>query len=171
MNKSYPLIVALVVCLFAHTADACVKKYIPNAQKIGHGRMQVMFWNVYDATLHAPYGKLSQKKPFALELHYNMALDGEKIAERSTTEMKQQGASDREKLSAWDARMKKIFPDVKAGDTITGVFLGGKTVFCLANKEIGTITDAEFTRRFSDIWLSEKTTAPELRAKLLGGTK
>ena len=44
----------------------------------------------------------------------------------------------------------------------------GHTVFFENGAEIGRIKDSEFSKRFFDIWLHEKTSAPDLRRKLLG---
>jgi hypothetical protein len=33
---------------------------------------------------------------------------------------------------------------------------------------VGVIRDAEFSRRFFNIWLGEKTSEPKLRAQLIG---
>lgn len=143
--------------------------HIPTAQKVGQGRMTYLFWDVYDATLYAPDGIWNSEKPFALELSYLRELKGKKIADRSVEEIRNQGFRDEVKLATWHAQMRNIFPNVTDGDTLTGIYTeNGEAVFYKDSAEVGRIKDAEFSRAFFNIWLSEKTTEPGLRRKLLG---
>ncbi len=142
---------------------------IPNIQKVGQARMTVMLWDVYDATLYAPEGKWRQDKPFALQLSYLRHLEAKKIAMRSIEEMRGQGFSDEVKLATWYTQLQKIFPDVHAGVSITGVkTTTGETIFYKDNAEIGRINDPVFSTAFFNIWLGDKTSQPDLRRKLLG---
>ena len=146
-----------------------VQDYLPNAQKVGEGRLTYMFWDVYDAKLYAPDGEWSQEKPFALTLHYLRSLDGDAIADRSIEEMRKQGYNDEVKLAAWHSQMRDIFPDVKNGTELTGLYAPNKaTRFYKDGQLIGTVQDADFGRWFFNIWLSKKTTEPALRRQLLG---
>ena len=47
-----------------------IRGFVPNAQKVGEGRLTYLFWDVYDATLYAPAGAWDNDKPFALQLSY-----------------------------------------------------------------------------------------------------
>ena len=78
---------------------------------------------------------------------------------------------DEEILNKWYVEMNSIFPDVKNGTVLTAIFIPGKdTEFFENNRSIGAIKGDNFLRRFSDIWLGEKTSEPALRKKLLGLT-
>ncbi len=146
-----------------------VKNHIPEAQAVGQGRMSVFLWDVYDAKLYAAGGQWQSDKPFALQLNYLLKLDGEKIADRSVEEIRGQGFNDEIKLATWHAQMRKIFPDVEKGMSLTGVRLqSGAAVFYKNGQRIGLINDPAFSAAFFGIWLSEKTSAPNLRKKLLG---
>lgn len=143
--------------------------YIPNAKPVGEGRFSVMFWDVYDATLYAPDGKWNIGAPFALRLTYLRDIDGEKIADRSVEQMRALGFDDEIKLADWHSQMKNIFPDVSENVSLTGIYTSeGASIFFENNKEIGRINDPDFGRYFFNIWLDHKTSAPELRKKLLG---
>lgn len=163
---------AFILMLTLYTsayADDVILKQIPGAKVVGEGRLSIVFWDVYDATLYAPHGKLDMDKPFALSIRYMREIEGLDIAERSAEEIRGQGFSDEEKLADWNTQMKNIFPDTKHGTRLTAVFIPGKkTIFYEGDRQIGTIKDAEFTQMFSDIWLGEKTSEPGLRRKLLG---
>ena len=65
--------------------------------------------------------------------------------------------------------MARIFPDIKKGDTLIGVSLPGKEArFYNREKLIAVVPDPEFAKAFFDIWLSEKSSEPKMRLKLLG---
>ena len=97
-----------------------IKNYVPEAQKVGHGRLTYLFWDVYDATLFAPQGDFANSKPFALQLSYLRDIEGKKIADRSAEEMRTQGITDEVKLAAWHSQMREIFPDVAEGSSLPG---------------------------------------------------
>lgn len=146
-----------------------IKSKVPEAKKVGDGRLSYIIWDVYDAALFAPEGEWKKTQPYALQLSYLRDLKGKKIANRSIEEMRALGITDEMKLATWHAQMDKIFPDVKEGDVLTGIHTrSGNSVFYKNGKKIGQINDSEFSAAFFGIWLDEKTSAPELRKKLLG---
>lgn len=150
-------------------AQSHIHSHIPNAQKIGQGRMSVMFWNIYDAALYAPESTWQEDKPFALQLSYLKQFKGKKIADRSIVEIRGQGFTDEVKLATWHTQMRQIFPDVNEGVRLTGIKTKtGETIFYKNDTKIGTIKDPAFSTAFFNIWLSDKTSAPNLRRKLLG---
>jgi hypothetical protein len=64
--------------------------------------------------------------------------------------------------------MRKIFPDVDKGDSLTGIYTTSKeSIFYLNDKEIGRIRDPGFGKVFFNIWLGKDTSEPALREKLL----
>lgn len=135
---------------------------------VGKGEYEWGLWTVYDAELMSEDGSYDAEKPYALKLTYHMDFDGSDIAERSVKEVRGQKAASKEQLAKWGEEMKKVFPDVKEGDVITGINdNSGNAVFLYNGKEVGTINDAGFADAFFGIWLSEKTSEPKLRNKLL----
>lgn len=69
----------------------------------------------------------------------------------------------------WLERMQQLFPDVEKGDRITGLQLAGKVARFFVNGALrGEVRDADFTRLFFGIWLSPRSSEPELRKSLLG---
>lgn len=159
----------LCVPLTAAADMNVAKAYIPSAQEVGSGRLNFLFWDVYDATLYAPNGTWDAEQPYALSLAYLMELEGKDIAERSVEEMRNQGFTDEVKLASWYQQMEAIFPNVDETTTLTGIHdQNGYAVFYRNDTRIGIIQDTEFTDRFFAIWLSQDTAAPDLRDKLLG---
>lgn len=146
-----------------------IQSHVPAAQKVGEGRLTYLFWDVYDATLYAPEGDLKKDGAFALKLSYLRPLEGKKIADQSIEEIRAQGITDEVKLAAWHSQMRKIFPDVEEGVSLTGVKTKtGETIFYKDSAEIGRIKDPMFSEAFFNIWLDKTTRAPDLRRKLLG---
>lgn len=169
-------LLTLIVSTLAATgawADMDVAaRHVPDADLVGKARLKVLFWKVYDAELYAPNGDWSADEPFALSLNYLRKLEGEQIAKRTIVEMRKQGFEDEVTLARWFDDMRSIIPDVEKNTRITGVADDDQnTLFYSKGKLIGEIKDPLFTQKFFDIWLSEKSSQPKMRNKLLGGTK
>jgi len=165
-----------IACVFAmlgiHPAYAApdAMKHVPDALLVGKARMNVMMWDVYDASLFAPDGQFSWNQPFALKLVYLRDLAGMKIADRSIEEIRRQGFTDEATLVRWHAQLAEIIPDVQDGTSLTGIYTPGQeTIFFNQEREIGRISDPDFGPKFFGIWLSDKTSAPDIRKKLLSG--
>ncbi len=169
MSRSI-LLIALLIGFSSRAMSAeVIMQAIPSAQVVGEGRLTYAFWDVYDATLYAPSGKLDQNRPFALSLRYMREINGNDIAMRSADEIRGQGFSDEATLARWQSQMQSIFPNVESGTILSAIFFpGDKTIFFNGRNKIGTIPDANFTREFSNIWLGDKTSKPHLRKRLLG---
>ena len=119
---------------------------------------------VYEAQLWA--GNNPLEPPIALQLTYKREIAGSKIVEASVDQMRALGA-DEEQLGVWAAAMRRIFPNVKPGDQIVGIYQPGSAVFLFNNREIGQVNDADFARLFFGIWLDPRTSEPKLRQRLL----
>lgn len=136
------------------------------------GRSTLTFFgmDIYEARLWAPPAFALDRYdqyPFALELQYRRSLTGSLIAQRSVREMQRQSGLDAQRASDWEARMQALFPDVKAGDRITGIHEPGIGARFLVNgKPVGEVRDALFARLFFGIWLSPKTSEPAMRCAL-----
>lgn len=152
----------------AQTLPAPVVAEHPGLSAHGEGVMRFFGFKVYDVRLWTMKKPFAPGEPFALELVYDMAFNGRDIAGRSVQEMRGQGQRDETKLKRWGEAMTRIFPDIKKGDTLIGVSIPGKEArFYTREKLIATVPDPEFAQAFFDIWLSEKTSAPTVRNKLL----
>ena len=130
----------------------------------GNGEFRRFGFLVYEATLWA--GDDPQRPPLALRLDYKRNLSGVAIAEASVKEMRPMGG-DEASLKRWGEQMVKIFPDVKAGDSIIGHYRPDGAAFIYNGRPAGEIMEPEFARRFFGIWLDPRTSAPDLRALLL----
>jgi hypothetical protein len=131
---------------------------VPAPRRQGQGRMRFLGLPVYDIALWAPElvrASDTDRQPLALEITYRRALSGERIAERSLTEMQRAGPLDEATTSDWLAQMKRLFPDVADGDRITGVQVPGLAArFHLNGRFVGELRDTRFTALFFGIWLA-----------------
>lgn len=155
----------------ASTPPSEVNTELPGATLQGQGRLSFLGLHVYDARLWATRtpGADWAAAPLALELIYARSLEGRRIAERSLKEMRRQADLGSERAERWLSGMKQLFPDVKAGDRITGVLLPTMGARFFVNGKLkGELRDPEFARFFFGIWLSDKTSEPALRDALLG---
>ena len=153
-------------------APAELRSTLPSARLIGSGVLRCFGLRVYEARLwaQADFEPADYaRQPFALELVYDRKLEGEAIAERSVAEMRRVGSFSEAKARQWLLMMKQAFPDVAAQDRLLGVTDGaGDVSFFHNGRETARLQDAEYARLFFGIWLSDQTSAPGLRAALLG---
>jgi hypothetical protein len=172
-----PLVCALMLAVTAVSALAFnapplppqVLALAPNLRVQGGGELTFFGISVYDGYYWSPTRGWSQDGPFALDLHYHRALDGAKIAERSVSEIAKLGYGTTEQRTRWGEEMRRMFPDVRRGDRLTGVNLPGGVVHYFHNgKSIGEIADPGFARAFFGIWLDPKTSQLDFRQLLLG---
>ena len=136
-------------------------------QRWGKGSFRRFGFLVYDATLWA--GEDPERPPLALRLDYQRSIAGKAIAEASVKEMRR-FVSDERALQQWGEAMQALFPDVKAGDHILGVYRPDGARFYHNGTAIGGIDTPDapgFAAAFFAIWLDARTSAPELRAALL----
>ena len=153
-------------------AQQQIQNAIPHARLAGQGRYRWFGLSIYDAQLWVGDKGFQTSAPdaasFALDLRYNRAFDGSKIAESSIDQMRKIDSGSEAEYGPWLIQMKAIFPNVMDGSHITGIFLPGiGTRFYMNGKMTGEIRDPHFSAAFFGIWLSPKTTASGLRKQLL----
>ena len=167
---------ALLLCCTLLPAQAAAPAHIeaqlPQARVAGKGAYTWFSLKIYEAELwvgeQGYRADAPAAAPFVLDLHYARKLDGVKIAAASAEQMQKTGAGTPAQRGEWLLRMKAIFPDVKEGTHISGVYApGGPTAFYLDGKPLATVVDPAFGPAFFGIWLSPSTSARSLRSALL----
>ena len=142
----------------------------PELQLLGYGRMRWWFWDAFDASLWITGDTWNWNEPFVLELRYVRNFDGSEIVDGTRDQWEHLGYDNDIQHRTWLSQLTGIFPNVKAGDQLAGVYLPGReTHFFHNGRPIGTMLSPEFGRAFFSIWLDEKTSQPSLRHALLGG--
>lgn len=143
--------------------------------QIGTADLKFFGLKIYTATLCAERNfdpAHYAQTPLELSIHYQRPLEGKLIAERSLLEMKRIGRIDRLQSAAWLDLMIRAFPNIVAGDILSGRADGkGAVEFRHNDTSTAQTQDTDFASRFLGIWLHEATSAPEMRAQLLGISK
>jgi hypothetical protein len=146
-----------------------VRQASPELRLLGDGKLRWFGLHVYDVALWSSASPFAFDHAFALALRYARDFKGSRIAARSVAEMQRLGYRNPDKLARWREAMERVFPDVQAGDRLTGVYRPGTGVeFFHQDRAAGTIPDPEFARAFFSIWLDPRTREPSLRAQLIG---
>lgn len=165
--------VVLLGCLLS-AAQALAHPQLPGSRLQGEATLRFFGLRIYHARLWTlPDFKVNQssEQPLVLELEYLRDLQGQAIAERSLQEMQRAGPIPETQARRWLGEMQRLFPDIKAGDRISGQHLPKQGVrFWHNDRPTGQIDDPAFARLFFGIWLATHTSEPGMRAALLGLT-
>ena len=138
--------------------------------EVGAAKLNVLFWSVYRARLlsETPEFEFTRSQSFALELEYLRDFSKSDLVSETRRQWEATGVQfNRE----WLEQLSSLLVDVKEKDQIT-LFVDKRfhSYFYHNGNLTGTIKDAEFTRHFAGIWLSEDTTRPAMRKNLLGNS-
>ncbi len=155
----------------AHPAETHINNLIPGAQRVGAGRLTWFGIHAYDAALYAENARFVENAPLALELTYARNFKGVAIAERSIGEIRKLGLASEAEAVEWLDVLTGLFPDVRSGDRLAGVQAAtGPAQFFHNGRAIGGIANERLKRAFFAIWLDPRTSAPDLRNRLIGTT-
>lgn len=142
---------------------------VASLHKQGEGEMKYLFWTLYRAEYFS--GKPSAapgEKPEALRITYQKSISRQALLDATYDQWSKLGYTDN-LTSDWLATLSAIWPDVEPGDQLTLlVTTDGRSEFYLSDRMIGELSDERFGDAFLSIWLSERTTEPDLRLQLLG---
>jgi hypothetical protein len=165
-----------------------IRSLLPQAVLIGCGSLRFFGLSIYEARLWAaPEFDPAQyeRQAFALELHYARRLGGVAIAERSIAEMRRGGPFSDQQARVWLNGLQAAFPDVSAGDRLTGVndgqggvrffYNGAASPSGPAAQALEAVAapgvDTGFARLFFGIWLAPTSSVPALRQALIAGAR
>ncbi|PIF28004.1 chalcone isomerase-like protein [Acidovorax sp. 56] len=144
---------------------------LPGTVLAGQGTMRFFGLEVYQARLWVSPGFAPERyadQPLALALTYQRNFTAQAIAKRSIDEMRRVAPFGPEQAERWQTALQAALPDVKPGDTLTGIYQPGNgATFRLGPRVVGEVADPEFARLFFGIWLSPNTSEPALRQALL----
>ena len=135
---------------------------------VGAARLRVLFWDVYDSTLHTPSGRWQGEPPYQLALRYLRNIGREQLVEETEKAWRQQGRENPDQ-ALWLQQLTLMWPDVAAGDQLVfGVDAQGENAFWFNGRLIGSVLDPAFSALFGGIWLDQDSPRPALRAQLVG---
>lgn len=174
------IVLGLMVCVLPTQANeavvpAHIQSELRDARLSGQGTFRWFGLKIYDAALWVEKDDFQPTATTAsrlvLDLRYARELYGERIAQSSIDEIRQLGYGSPAQHRVWLEKMTALFPDVREGTHISGVYLPAQGArFYLDGKLLGEIGDAEFARAFFAIWLDPRTSAAGLRKQLLAST-
>ena len=149
-----------------------LRNELPNLNVVGQTALRYFGLLVYDIHLWS-HQRIDAdhyaQQVFALDLTYARKLEGAAIAERSLAEMRRIGPFDDAQARHWLSTMKQAFPDVAANEHLIGLNDGqGGVRFFHQDRQTAELSDPTFAQLFFGIWLSPQTSAPAMRAALLG---
>jgi hypothetical protein len=105
-----------------------VRKDEADWRQWGSGEMSWLGFSLYRATLWVvgePAAELPASSPSALQLDYQRDIPRDRLVQTSVDEMRRLGASEAQ-LQRWEPELRRVFPDVKEGDSIIGVHYPGR---------------------------------------------
>ena len=143
---------------------------MPALKAVGGGLLRIFGFQVYNAYLWTPDGlAFDRAKPYVLDIHYLRTFSAKQLAERSIDEMRGQGTGAEAVYPKWSTEMQRVFADVKEGDRLIGIATPARTAKFFYNGAYrGEVADEAFTDAFFGIWLSDKSSQPGMRDRLLG---
>lgn len=148
---------------------AAVVAEAPGLRVRGTGTFRWMGLEIYTATLWTGDRAPDPSQPFALSLRYARTIKGTAIAARSIEEIEKLGVASPAQIRVWREAMAKLFPEVSKGTVLTGLNIPGRGAkFFHDGRPLGEIAGPEFAQAFFSIWLDPQTSAPALRAALIG---
>ncbi len=145
------------------------QEHLKGLKKLGEAELSWLIFDVYLAKMWGEKKSATLDQRIVLKLIYQMDFSGKDIAKQSAKELSNIGIDDN-RVKKWLPMMEKIFPNVKKGDSIRADYDPSTGIRFLHNdkKKLGDIKDQDFAKSFIGIWLSEKTSQPDMRLKLFG---
>ena len=148
-----------------------LRSFLRTPRLVGQQRLTYWGFDIYDASLWAssPFAPDAwAKQTLVLKLRYLRDFKGADIAQRSIDEMQGQRALTPAQLKSWSAALQALIPNVRSGESITGVYQPDKGMQLLhQDRLLGELSDTELAQRFLGIWLAPETSQRQLRQQLL----
>ena len=140
-------------------------------KSVGQSRFEYYFWDVYDAKLATPSGKYQfGQHPVKLSLTYLRDFAAKDIVKATNEQWQHLGKTDL--LGKFDQQLLALWPDIKEGETLSFITdMQGIGTFYHNDTKLGGIDDSQFADNFLAIWLSPKTSQPDMRKQLIGEQK
>ena len=136
---------------------------------VGEARLTYLFWSVYDSRLYSADGTyVAGQLPLRLEIQYLRDVYAADLVRHTQSEWQNLGVAHAGQQDWLDA-LSRLLPDVSKNDVLAVVVdEEGRSAFLVNGESLGQIDDPGFGEHFLNIWLSPRTSRPELRQALLG---
>jgi len=144
-------------------------KVLPdNFKRVGQTTLSVLWIDVYTAELFTGDGDYTNDTlSVVIELSYHQNISQNSLLKETGNQIKE-FARDAQ-IDEWLDSLAAIWPDIKEGDRLAfWKDKSGLGHFFLKDRWIGSLEDPEFSTAFLKIWLSEKSSYPQLAKQLRG---
>ena len=147
-----------------------INENLSKPSRLGVHNLAVWGFKVYNIQLLSETKKFSYQNKFAIVINYQRDFAKNNLIEKSIEEIARiNEIKDLNLLKIYKNKLEEIFLDVKKGDRKTAFFDPKNGVKLYFNgKFVGEIKDLIFAKRFVDIWLSDKSSYPQMTSAILG---
>ena len=167
-RADYLLILFSVISFNSLSSEKILKDYLSDYYQLGTGKLSIFFIDIYDISLFSQTKDYLKDKPFAIVINYLRDLKSNQIVDSSIDEITRMSSPSGDDLENYRSIFTSLFPNIYSGDQLIGIRTANNDgVFFHNKKPIGKINDEKLVDSFFDIWLSDETSNPELREKLL----
>ena len=137
--------------------------------EVGTADMSLLWFDIYSAKLFSIDGTYRANQfPLILDIKYHRDIDAIDLITATIEQWQHLGLTE-ENIELYRQQLVNAWPDVKEGDRLTfRVNAPDDAAFLLNDTPYYQVSNTQFPEAFLDIWLSEKTSHPELRKQLIG---
>ena len=156
-------LIFLVFTSVASAQNVAIKQNIPQAKMVGSHCFRVFGLRIYHIELWSNDGNFDYNQPLALSITYHKNFSASQLAKKTATEMQKVNQLNVEKIQKYQAYIDTLFVDVKKNQNKTAIFMpNGVLKIFLEQQKIAEINDLQFAKDFLNIWLSAKSSYPEM---------
>ncbi|WP_286235171.1 chalcone isomerase family protein [Thalassotalea sediminis] len=167
--KSIVLLCLLTLMMTAQAKMLAVDKVKSDLTQVGKATFSFLFWDIYHSKLYTNSGTYSEKEnqTLLLEIQYLKDIARDDLLEKTVEQWQYLGFSI-EQYGKYLDTLRVLWPNIEAGDSLSLLDDNQSSHFYFNGELLGTIEDTKFAEIFLAIWLSEKTSQPLLRKRLIG---
>ena len=169
MKHTTALITLLILSLTSSVTSANTSTGTSQFKTVGKAEMRWLLFPLYQIELKTPDGRYQANRyPQVLDIMYRRTIEKQHLLTATNQQWQRLGLP-QAKREQWIAQLNKVWPSVKAGDTLSfQLNADGKNTFVHNGRNIGGVSDTQFGESFLAIWLSPKTSQPGIRQRLIG---
>ena len=155
-----------ILLLVNFTAMASQAKFSFLAQEYERVNTVQLTWywlDIYEVELWRPVGgHFKQGDSFILHYKYEKNIKAKALIDTTKDEWQRLKLYKKQESDRWLIELKRLWPDIKDGDTLTTWFSLNETKFYQGRRYLGSVKGAGFSDKFSQIWLHPKSQTAEL---------
>ncbi|WP_051221735.1 chalcone isomerase family protein [Neptunomonas japonica] len=162
---------ALFCLLLLISVEVLGQNLPQNWQRIGEADLSILWFDVYNAELLSADGRyLGVSNPLILKLNYRRNISQRDLLDETQKQIEK--FTHTEQVDVWLTKLSQMWPSIKKGDQLA-FWVDQKNTghFFFNDNWIGSLEDPAFSRAFIQIWLSDKSSYPDLAKKLRGSVK